>query len=96
MKFTIYTLVLALAALTMPFIAFAGHHYGGHGNMSMVWDMTALDTDNDGVLTFDEFISPNVAKWRSGFDMIDTSGDGQVDVEEWNAFTEVHGMKPVQ
>ena len=57
-----YAVVLAMAALTLPLIAFAGHHYGGHGNMNMVWDMTALDKDSDGVLTFDEFISPNVEK----------------------------------
>lgn len=91
-----YAVVLAMAALTLPLIAFAGHHYGGHGNMNRVWDMTALDKDSDGVLTFDEFISPNVEKWRSGFDMIDTNGDGEIGVDEWNAFTEVHGMKPAQ
>ncbi|MBR9986717.1 MAG: hypothetical protein KFF68_12480 [Desulfosarcina sp.] len=96
MNFKRYAIVLAVAALTLPFIAFAGYHYGGHGNMNMVWDMTVLDTDSDGVLTFDEFISPNVDKWRSGFDMIDTNGDGKVEVDEWSAFTEVHGMKPVQ
>jgi hypothetical protein len=96
MNFKRYAFVLAMAALTLPLIAFAGHYYGGHGNMNMVWDMTALDKDSDGVLTFDEFISPNVEKWRSGFDMIDTNGDGEVGVDEWNAFTEVHGMKPAQ
>ena len=96
MRFKGYVIILAIAALTVPFIAFAGHHYGGHGNMNMVWDMTALDKDGDAVLTFDEFISPNVEKWRSGFDMIDTNGDGEVGVDEWDAFKEVHGMKPVQ
>ena len=48
------------------------------------------------MLTFEEFTAPNVEKWRSGFDMIDTNGDGEVGVDEWDAFTEVHGMKPVQ
>jgi Ca2+-binding EF-hand superfamily protein len=58
--------------------------------------MTVLDKDSDDVLTFDEFISPNVKKWRSGFDMIDTDGNGEIGVDEWNVFKEVHGMKPVQ
>ena len=62
MKFKEHVIILAMAALTVPFIAFAGHHYGGHGNMDMVWDMIALDKDGDAVLTFDEFISPNVEK----------------------------------
>ncbi len=96
MRFKGYVIILAITALTVPFIAFAGHHYGGHGNMNMVWDMTALDKDGDAVLTFDEFISPNVEKWRSGFDMIDTNGDGEVGADEWDAFTDVHGMTPVQ
>ena len=96
MKLKGYSVILAIAALTLPFIAFAGHHYGGHGNMNMVWNMKALDKNGDGVLTFDEFISPNVEKWRSGFDMIDTNGDGEVGVDEWDEFTAVHGMKPVQ
>ena len=87
---------MVILTLTLPALTLAGHHYGGHGDMSMVWDMTTLDTDSDGVLTFEEFISPNVQKWRSGFDMIDTNGDGEVGVDEWDAFTEVHGMKPVQ
>jgi Ca2+-binding EF-hand superfamily protein len=94
MKLKKYTIPLAVAALIMPFNAFAGHHYSGHGDM--LWDMTALDKDSDGVLTFDEFISPNVEKWRSGFNMIDTNGDGEVGVDEWDEFTAVHGMKPVQ
>lgn len=91
-----YAIVLALAAFMLPLIAFAGQHYGGHGNANMVWDMKELDKDSDGVLSFDEFISPNLKKWRSGFDMIDTDGDGKISVDEWNVFKEVHGMKPVQ
>lgn len=87
---------MVILALTMPALTLAGHHYGGHGDMSMVWDMTRLDTDSNGMLTFEEFTAPNVEKWRSGFDMIDTNGDGEVGVDEWDAFTEVHGMKPVQ
>ena len=91
-----YPILLAMAALTLPLIAFAGQHYGGHSNGGMVWDMTELDKDTDGVLSFDEFISPNLKKWRSGFDMIDTDGNGEISVDEWNVFKEVHGMKPVQ
>ena len=91
-----FATALVILALTLPSLTLAGHHYGGHGDMNMVWDMTTLDTDSNEILTFEEFTAPNVAKWRSGFDMIDTNGDGEVGVDEWNAFTEVHGMKPVQ
>ena len=53
---------LVILALTMPSLTLAGHHYGGHGDMNMIWDMTTLDTDSNGVLKFDEFIAPNVEK----------------------------------
>jgi hypothetical protein len=96
MKINKLAVVMAIAVITLPLTALAGHHYGGHGKMNTVWDMTVLDKDSDGVLTFDEFISPNVEKWRSGFDMIDTDGNGQVDVDEWDVFKDVHGMKSVQ
>lgn len=84
--------VVAIFAFALPSLTFAGHHYGGHGNMTKNWDMTALDGDNDGMLTFDEFNAPNVKKWRSGFDMIDTNSDGEVSEDEWNVFLEMHGM----
>lgn len=87
---------LAILTMTLPSLTLAGHHYGGHGSMNMVRDMTALDTDNDGRLTFEEFIAPNMEKWRSGFDMIDTNGDGDVGIDEWDTFLEVHSMKPSQ
>ena len=96
MNIKMTAVTLMIFALTLPSLTLAGHHYGGHGDMNMVWDMTVLDTDRDGVLTFDEFIAPNVEKWRSGFGMIDTSGDGEVGVDEWDAFLGVHGMKPIQ
>lgn len=86
----------AVLALALPSLTIASHHYGGHGCMTKNWNMTALDTNNDGVLTFDEFSAPNVKKWRSGFDMIDTNGDGEASADEWNTFLEMHGMKSDQ
>jgi hypothetical protein len=44
-KVKTYATVLAIVVLTMPSLAFAGHHYGG--NMNMGWDKTALDTDTN-------------------------------------------------
>lgn len=95
---TLKTIIAATAifALILPSLSIAGHHYGGHGCMTKNWDMTALDTDNDGVLTFDEFSAPNVKKWRSGFEMIDTNGDTEVSVDEWDAFLGMHGMQSDQ
>ena len=96
LKMKVIAAALTVFALTLPSLSIAAHHYHGHGDMNMVWDMTALDTDNDGVLSFDEFIAPNLEKWRSGFGMIDADGNGQIDVNEWEEFLGVHGMKPIQ
>lgn len=96
MNLKVCVTALSILAFMLPSLTLAGHHYGGHGGMSMVWDMTTLDTDSDGVLVFDEFIAPNIEKWRSGFDMIDTNGDGEVGFDEWDAFLKVHSMKSIQ
>ena len=86
-------IALAISALTLPSLALAGNYHGYKGHGMGNWDMTVLDTNKDGVLTFEEYSAPNVEKWRSGFKMIDTSGDGKISDEEWRAFLDVHGMK---
>jgi len=93
MKARHFLTILAIIALAFPAFTIAGHYHGHYGSMQGNWDMTALDTNEDGVLTFEEFSAPNVKKWRSGFEMIDTSGDGNISTEEWRAFLEVHGVK---
>lgn len=94
MKTYAVTLIGLILALTIPTVTLASHHGGGHGYGcgKMNWDMSELDTDNDGVLTFEEYSSPNAKKWRSGFDMIDTNGDGEVDGDEWKTFLDMHNM----
>lgn len=93
MKAKYFLIALAISALAFPALTPAGQYHGSNGHMMGNWDMTALDTNADGVLTFEEFSAPNVEKWRSGFKMIDTSGDGAISNEEWRAFLDVHGMK---
>jgi hypothetical protein len=86
-------IALAISALALPSLALAGNYHGTKAHGMGNWDMTVLDTNKDGVLTFEEYSAPNVEKWRSGFKMIDTSGDGRISAEEWRAFLDVHGMK---
>ena len=93
MKAKHFLTILAIFALAFPAFTIAGHYHGHSGHMKGNWDMTALDTNEDGMLSFEEFSAPNVKKWRSGFEMIDTSGDGNISNEEWRAFLEVHGVK---
>jgi Ca2+-binding EF-hand superfamily protein len=81
-----------LAALLISSVAIAGHHYGGHGHMMPSWNMTEMDTDQDGFLTFDEFSDTYQKKLRGDFDMIDENEDGLIDKDEWTKLMEVHGV----
>ena len=55
-------------------------------------DMSAMDSDGDGKITFDEFSAPTVDRLKSGFDMLDTDDSGNIDVKEWNEYLKVHGF----
>lgn len=88
-------LICALAfAIAIPAFVVAGNYHGGHGYAMKSWNMNELDTDENGLLSFDEFVAPNMDKWRSGFEMVDENGDGELDRAEWTALQEMHGLKP--
>jgi hypothetical protein len=89
-----YLLISAIAfAIAIPVLVVAGNYHGGHGYAMKSWHMDDLDTDGNGFLSFDEFVAPNMDKWRSGFEMIDENGDGELDRAEWKALQEMHGVK---
>jgi hypothetical protein len=88
-------IIIAFFALTLVVssFAFAGHHYHGHGFMMPSGNMNELDTDQNGTLSFDEYLDSYRKQLRAGFDMIDSNNNGEIDAEEWRAFLEVHGIK---
>lgn len=71
--------------------AFAGHYYHGHG-MRMS-EMSDIDRNGDGKITFDEFSAPTVDKLKSGFRMLDTNSDEVISEKEWDEFLKVHGFE---
>ena len=66
----------------------AGHHYHGCGYMR---DMSDLDSNEDGIITFDEYSAPYIKKHQSAFGMLDTNNDDLIDQDEWDKFLEMHG-----
>lgn len=68
----------------------AGHSY--HGYAMQMSEMSAIDGDDNGVITFDEFSAPTVERLKSGFDMLDTDNDGKINKEEWDEYLKVHGF----
>ena len=87
----IITTTLVLSFVLASF-AIAGHHYYGHGFTMSSWNLTDMDSDQDGALSFEEFGASHMDKLRAGFNMIDTDKDGMIGTDEWNAFLRVHGM----
>lgn len=67
----------------------AGHHYHGCGYMT---DMSKIDTNKDGMLTFDEFSATETERLKSAYRMLDTNKDEVISKEEWNEFLKVHGF----
>ena len=71
----------------------AGHHYhGSHGCDEYMVEMSVMDNNQDGVITFDEFIARNKEKLSSAFKMIDTDNDELLSAEEWDEFAKIHGI----
>ncbi len=63
--------IILIAGLVSGSIA--GHYY--HGNGMQMSEMSEIDSNEDGMITFDEFSAPTVERLKSGFDMLDTDND---------------------
>ena len=86
----ILTLALILG-LGMVSGAMAGGNYHGHG-MGMS-EMSDMDSNEDGAITFEEFKAPTVERLRGGFDMLDTDNDGEIDQKELDNYLRIHGYE---
>lgn len=85
-------LILFAIILITPLTVAAGHHYHGAHCMGKSWDMSTMDTDQDRILTFEEYSQEKLDHLRKGFDRIDTNGDNLIDEAEWKAIREAHGQ----
>jgi hypothetical protein len=82
------------AVLIAPLTVTAGHHYHGGHCMGKDWDMSAMDTDRDRTLSFEEYSQTKLDYLRKSFDRIDTNGDNLIDEAEWKAIREAHEVPP--
>jgi hypothetical protein len=90
-KYT-YTIMMLLSALLISSISFAGYHYGGQGCMMSTWDMTEMDSNQDNMLSLEEYSDRYRKSLSKSFNMIDINQDGMVDEGEWTTILEVHGV----
>lgn len=95
---TIYA-VLIMAALALPLAgAWAGTD-PVHGDMKGTMDLkkydvrfSAIDTDGDGALSWEEYNAHFADPDRNIFDALDTDGNGKIEQSEWHNFKAAHGM----
>jgi hypothetical protein len=83
-----FAVILSLGIISGPM---AGGNYHGHG-MGMS-EMTDMDSNDDGAITFEEFKAPTIERLKSGFDMLDTDNDGEIDQTEWDNYLRIHGYE---
>ena len=81
--------IMLIAGLESESIA--GHNYHGY-NMKMS-EMSEIDSNNDGEITFDEFSATSTEKLKSGFEMLDTNSDEVISKKEWDEFLRDHGFE---
>ena len=91
MKLLLTLMISGILVFTLANGSIAGHNYHGYG-MKMS-EMSDIDTNEDGVVTFEEFSAPTVDKLKSGFKMLDTNGDERISSEEYDEFLRVHGFE---
>ena len=84
LPFAIFLLIVGLVSGSI-----AGHYHHGY-NMGMS-DMSEIDSNQDGTVTFDEFAAPHTEKIKSAFRMLDTNNDEVISEAEWDEFLKVHG-----
>ncbi len=88
----IMPLVIASRIVGAGFLgtSLASHHYQGC-KMSFT-ELDALDTDNDGTISFDEFSAQYMTWLESAYEMIDVDGDETLSSEEWDRMLKAHGV----
>jgi Ca2+-binding EF-hand superfamily protein len=101
-KMVFLAVALVFGLVTSP-AAFCGQSYhkkdGYHkgGGMALTQELSDLDTDGNGSLSFEEFKSAFPSMDQKAFDFLDTDKDGMLDHDEWQRSKEMHkGMGGMQ
>lgn len=85
-------LILALSCSAIPALAMPG---AGDGMTVRTSDpaerFDQMDTNHDKKLTWEELSAARPNLSRNAFDIIDTSRDGTISLDEWKAFSAGHG-----
>ena len=83
---------MAVAVMIVGFVSLSFAGYGYHGYNMKMSEMSEVDSNNDGEITFEEFSAPTTEKLKSGFKMLDSNNDEAISKDEWDEFLKVHGF----
>jgi hypothetical protein len=89
-------MVVPTSAIFLAIALFIGAvinaHAGHHGYMMFSSDIRDMDTNNDGVVSFEEYSALHSEMLRWGFNAIDSDNDGSISANEWETFLKMHGV----
>jgi hypothetical protein len=67
-------------------------HAGHHGHMMFSADISDMDTNNDGVVSFGEYSAFHSERLKWEFNALDTDNDGSISANEWENFLKMHNV----
>jgi hypothetical protein len=89
-------MVVPTSAIFLAMALFLGAvinaHAGYHGSMVFSSDIIDMDTNNDGVMSFEKYSALHSEKLRWEFNALDNDNDGTISANEWKTFLKMHGF----
>ena len=93
MKIAILFPVLTILSAVALFVGAANFANASHHNSMMFSaDISDMDTNNDGVVSFNEYSDFHSEQLRWSFNALDADNDGSISASEWDIFLKMHGV----
>jgi hypothetical protein len=93
MKIAILMPALAILFAIALFVGAANFVNASHHNSMMFSaDISDMDTNNDGVVSFKEYSDFHSEQLRWSFNALDADNDGSISAGEWDTFLKMHGV----
>jgi hypothetical protein len=89
-------MIIPLLAIFLGLALFIGAvqsvHAGHHGCSMFSANLSDMDINNDGTVSFEEYTAFHSEQLRWSFNALDTDNDDSISASEWDAFLRMHGI----